>query len=167
MSSFEGLKDEEIVPFQLLMMSTDGFCFHLTASSGFRDRTAAGGDAEHQRRNDHAASAASRRCSWSWCLQPPTGAADALLKAEIPVCRSARSKHKTRQLKAQNLPDQSTKTTRSKHKQHQVKPQNTRSKHKTARSKHKNHQIKAHHGNASSDQLQDLGRHVHTCVLPL
>lgn len=51
-----------------------------------------------------------------------------------------------REIKAQKPPAQST---------------------KTARSKHKNHQINAHHRNATSDQLQDLGRHVHTCVLPL
>lgn len=56
LSFLKVLKDEEIVLFQLCMMSTDGFCFHLTTFSGFRDQTPAGSDAEHQKCNNHFAS---------------------------------------------------------------------------------------------------------------
>lgn len=44
------------MPFQLCVMSADGFCFHLTTFSGFRDQTAAGSQAEQQKCNNHFAS---------------------------------------------------------------------------------------------------------------
>lgn len=41
------------MPFQLRMMSADGFCFHLTTLSGFRNQTPDGSDAGHQKCSHH------------------------------------------------------------------------------------------------------------------
>lgn len=64
------------MPFQLCVMSADGFCFHLTTFSGFRDQTAAGSQAEHQKCNNHFAKIITVESQVQLELVSPTRSAD-------------------------------------------------------------------------------------------